>query len=289
LHHDGKPFAGRRVLLFARVSDIEPHADGLAYATQAWWGEAVTDAAGRATWHDFPNGAGELRLVPVARPGEDLPALVALRGMSGQEVALEHPARVQLRLRDGKQALVPGARVVLMPCPDDLSVLDGYGCEPQAVTDNTGTVEFRVPAGKYWLLACTELGFAHGRVVVVAAEDAPTLIELTLTDFSVWDVRVQAGEQPVAGAWMDGTTTSWLDGAPIPEPDLLLPSQWLNARNVDLVSAGSADADGRLRVRTMPTGNGYVSGVVRGPAGSSRTSRPVDLRGSSLPSRVTLR
>lgn len=284
-----KPFARRSVLLFARVSDVEQIADGFAFRTSVWQGAAETDAEGKATWPTFPAGATEQRLVPIARPGERLPACIALRGVSGQELALDAVRTVVVHVRNAAGAAIAGVPVVAMPSPPDLMVLEGYGCEPRTVTDAKGLAEFVLPPARFWIVAGNGDGFAH--TLLGPAEDAAKPIDVALAwlPFATWDVHVERGGEAVPGAHFALDGTHWIDGAPIPPERELLPLQWLGQLNWLLVSAGSADANGRLRVRWAPTGVTTTRGRVRGPGSGTKSSSEIALGARELPPRIELR
>jgi hypothetical protein len=289
LRFGDKPFAHRRVQLFARVSDVEQVAEGFAFRTSAWHGVAETDAEGKATWPAFPAGATELRLVPIAQPGERLPGCIALHGVPGQEVALDAARTVVVHVRNAAGAGIAGVLVVAMPSPPDLMVLEGYGCEPRTVTDAKGRAEFVLPAARFWIVAANRDGFAHMLLGPVEDAPSPTEVALAWRPFATWDVRVERGGEAVPGAHFVLGGSHWIDGAPIPPEQELLPLQWLGQFDWLLVGAGSADANGRLRVRYAPTGVSTTRGRVRGPGPGAKSTSEIALGAGELPARVELR
>jgi len=284
-----KPFARRGVLLFARVSDVEQVAEGFAFRTSGWQGAAETDAEGKATWPGFPADGKELRLVPIAQPGERLPACIALHGLPGQEVALDAARTVVVHVRTAAGAGIAGVPVVAMPSPPDLMLLQAYGCEPRTVTDANGRAELVLSPARCWIVAGNGDGCAHA--MLGAAEDAASAVEIALAwqPFATWDVRVERGGEAVPGAHFVLDGTHWIDGAPIPPERDLLPLQWIGQFNWLLVRAGSADGNGSLRVRYAQTGVTTTHGRVRGPGPGAKSSGDVALGAGELPARVELR
>ncbi|HEX6813334.1 MAG TPA: hypothetical protein VF384_17065 [Planctomycetota bacterium] len=290
LRLDGKPFAQRRVLLFARVGDVEMAADGFRYSVRGWQGAATTDAAGKAIWPDFPNGAGELRLVPVANASERLPACLVLHGRAGQEIDVGPARRVVVHVRDAAGTALPGVPVVAMPSPPDLMLLEPYGCEPRTVTDAGGRAELVLPPARFWIAASNGEGFAHALANGAEGDRGePLAVAMAWRPFAVWDARVEYRGEPVPGAHFVLGGTQWIDGAPIPPEAELLPLQWLGQFNWLLVRAGSADAAGRLRVRHAPTGVSATQGSVRGPGRRAPVSGELTLLPEKLPPRLELK
>ena len=284
-----EPFARRSVLLFARVSDFEQVAEGFAFRTSCWQGIAETDAEGKATWPGFPVGAQELRLVPVAQPGERLPACIALHGAPGQQIALEAARTVVVHVRNAAGTGIAGVPVVAMPSPPDLMLLEAYGCEPRTVTDANGRAELVLSPARCWIVAGNGDGCAHA--LLGPSENAASAIEMTLAwvPFATWHVSVERDGEAVPGAHFVLDGEHWIDGAPIPPEQELLPLQWLGQFNWLLVRAGSADGNGRLRVRWAPTGVTTTRGRVRGPGPGAKSSGEVALGAGQLPPRIQLR
>lgn len=281
LRDGGKALGGRELVLFARQSTMEPDPEGFRVSLQHWHGAATTDADGLATFGSLPANASELRLV--IAPGECVPLL----RMSGQELDVGARQRVRARIVDGERRAVPGMRAIAMPSPGDLMLLDAQGCEPRSVTDADGVAEFTLAAGRWWLFVCDADGFAHGMVDADAAADDAQAVEWTRVPFATWRVQVAAGAAPVPGARFEVLGLHWIDGTPIPEPDVLLPMQWLGHQNVVCPKAGSADATGWLTVRYLPSAVSRVRGRIVSPSGA--TSAELDLDATSMPSRVALK
>ncbi|HEU4418290.1 MAG TPA: hypothetical protein VFT55_05085, partial [Planctomycetota bacterium] len=99
----------------------------------------------------------------------------------------------------------------------------------------------------------------------------------------------ERGGEAVPGAQFVLDGEHWIDGAPIPPEQELLPLQWLGQFNWLLVRAGSADASGRLRVRWAPTGVTTTRGRVRGPGPGAKSSGEFALGAGQLPPRIQLR
>jgi hypothetical protein len=176
-----------------------------------------------------------------------------------------------------------------MPSPPDLMVLQAYGCEPRTVTDTKGRAELVLSTTRCWIVAGNGSGCAHALLGPAEHAALPAEVALAWQPFTTWDVRVERGGEAVPGAHFVLDGTHWIDGAPIPPEQELLPLQWLGQFNWLLVRAGSADANGRLRVRWAPTSVTTTRGCVRGPGPGGKSSGEVALGSGQLPERILLR
>lgn len=281
----GKPVPARRVQLFARTTSVDFDGAALECAVQPWRGEATTGEDGRAVFPNVPADASELRVVVAAASDAAEETCVPLTRLSGQEIDLALTRTVTLRVVDGDRA-VAGMHVIAMPSPRDLQLLEAHGCEPLTVTGADGRATLLLAPGRWWLFACDRDGFAHGMVSLVEG-DEPHSLEWTRRPFATWRVQVTVDGKPAAGARLDVIDGHWIEGAPVPEPDALLPLQWLGHQNFLAAAAGAADADGYLRIRWLPSPVTAERGRVVSPGGAA--SRPFDLVAEALPSRIELK
>ena len=250
LQHRKQPLARRPVRILARALDGELQGPGLALAVTEWAFPAVTDAQGAVAIDDMPLDAAEWRLELDPDPDLALPRCTPIPALRAADLDLGAATVVRVRVRDAAGRPVAGCRGVLMPAPEELRLLEPFGCEPQFTTDAAGRAQVVAASGRGWLCVCDGAAWDH-RLIEVG--DAPVEVELRLRPLAQHTLRVtDTAGHPVAGARFDAQGSEWIAGTPIPAEEILRAQQFLGAFDLRLATCGRSDAAGHLRLRFAP-------------------------------------